>query len=443
VARPRVFILQMTPSGEGLAGRHSRLWYHGLTLPYLAGLFGRHAEVTIRDELLDAAPTPEELQGAFDLIAISVMGAALPRALNYADALREAGIKVVMGGPTASAYRERVLPHVSSLVCGDGEELIDQLMEDFQAGNLQPIYQHKSIQDLSDTPIPRYDLVDRKRVGIYFPVEGSRGCPVGCNFCLTSHMAGRKQRLKPIAHVLRDIQALKDLGIHRVTFTDDNPIANRERFCELVSAITPMKVRWITNATADIAEDGDLLRQLAASGCETLSIGFETVEPASIADAGKGSRCKPKGYRKAVERIHAAGMQVLAMMVVGFDHDTVETFDAVRDFLVGSKVDIAVFHVLTPTLGTPFYQQMQEEDRLLTMKLEDYSAERAVFRPARMTAKELDEGFWRLYREVYSYGNIARRLLTRWPGPRPLGRLSTLAANLYLGYHARRGRTIV
>jgi radical SAM superfamily enzyme YgiQ (UPF0313 family) len=228
-----------------------------------------------------------------------------------------------------------------------------------------------------------------------------------------------------------------------VTFTDDNPGANREYFRELVEAIAPLNVQWITNATADIAEDEDLLRRLAASGCETLSIGFETVNPASIEAAGKGARNRPEQYRQSVARIHAAGMQVLAMMVVGFDHDTSETFDQVRDFLVESQVDLAVFHVLTPTLGTPFYQQMLDEGRLLTMNMEDYSAERAVFQPAQMTPEELDAGFWRLYREVFSFGNIARRLLTRSPGRHPFRRLSTLGANLYLGYHARRGRTIV
>lgn len=441
--RPRVFILQMAPSGEGPAGRHHRLWYHGLTLPYLAGLFGRHAEVAIRDELLDPAPEPEDLAGHYDLVALSVMGAALPRGLAYADRLRAAGLRVVIGGPTASAYPERVEGHVDSLVRGDGEGLVDELMEDLAAGRLKPVYQHDAVPDLSDTPVPRYDLVPRGRVGFYFPVEASRGCPVGCRFCLTSHQAGQRQRRKPIAHVVRDVQALKDLGIHRVTFTDDNPAASREYFRELIDAMARLEVEWITNVTADVAEDEELLRKLHAAGCETLSIGFETVEQDSLDGVGKGKRCDSGRYPEIVRKIHDAGLQVLAMMVVGFDHDTPETFDSIRNFVVGSQVDMAVFHVLTPTQGTPFYQEVEEQGRLLTMELEDYSAERAVFQPKGMTPEELDQGFWRLYREVYSPGNIARRLLWRWPGPHPLRRLSTLAANLYLGYHAHRGRTLV
>ncbi|MBI3894026.1 MAG: cobalamin B12-binding domain-containing protein, partial [Candidatus Wallbacteria bacterium] len=121
----RVLILNVAPGGSGPGERHSRLWYHGLTLPYLAALFGRHAEVAVADEMLDELPAPEAVEA--DLVALSVMGAALPRALEYADRLRARGLRVAMGGPTATAHAARVLAHVDSLVLGDGEGLVDAL----------------------------------------------------------------------------------------------------------------------------------------------------------------------------------------------------------------------------------------------------------------------------------------------------------------------------
>jgi hypothetical protein len=136
-------------------------------------------------------------------------------------------------------------------------------------------------------------------------------------------------------------------------------------------------------------------------------------------------------------------MQVLAMMVVGFDHDTPRTFEQIRDFLIEAHVDIAVFHILTPVSGTPFHEKIVQEGRLLTTDLADYSAERAVFRPAQMSPEELEAAFWRLYRQTYSLTSIARRLLLRRPDRHVVRRLMALGANLYLGFHAYRGRTVV
>ena len=438
-----VLLLQMAPGPGGLADRHSRLWYFGLTLPYVAALFSRHARVRVIDELLDPLPLPEQIDGATDLVALSVMGSALPRALVYADNLRKRGLKVVLGGATASAYPDLAGPHVDSLVVGDSEGLVPAVMADLAAGNLKPLYRHDQPPDLSDTPIPRYDLVDRRRVGFYFPVEATRGCTIGCRFCVTSHLGQRRQRRKPIANVVRDIRSLQAMGIHRVTFTDDNPAADRGYFRELVDAIGPLGVDWICNITADVAEDGELLDRLAAAGCETLSIGFESVEQASLDSVDKGVRCQVDRYRAVVDRIHERGIQVLAMMVVGFDHDTPRTFERIRRFLIDARVDIAVFHVLTPVGGTPFHEQIVREGRLLSTDLADYSAERAVFKPAQMTASELDAAFWQLYRDVYSPSAIVRRLVLRRPDRHPLRRAATFGANLYIAYHAYRGRTVV
>jgi radical SAM superfamily enzyme YgiQ (UPF0313 family) len=233
------------------------------------------------------------------------------------------------------------------------------------------------------------------------------------------------------------------MGIRRVTFTDDNPASDRAYFRELVDAVGALGVDWICNATADVAEDGELLDQLAAAGCETLAIGFETVEQQSLDSVDKGGRCQVDRYRAAVDSIHERGIQVLAMMVVGFDHDTPATFERIRRFLIDACVDIAVFHVLTPVGGTPFHEQIVREGRLLSTDLADYSAERAVFRPAQMSASELDASFWKLYRDVYSPTAIARRLVLRRPDRYPLRRAAALGANLYIAYHAYQGRTVV
>ncbi|MBI3894027.1 MAG: B12-binding domain-containing radical SAM protein [Candidatus Wallbacteria bacterium] len=435
----KVLIVQAARGGgDGHSGKLHRLWYHGLTLPYLAALFGRRCDVQVVDELLDAPPLDTDA----DLVAITTMGAGLPRALELADQYRQRGKRVVLGGPTASAYPQTVAPHVDSLVMGDGEQLVERLLDDLAVDRLQPVYRHETPPPLDGTPVPRYDLIPRRRVGLFYPVEATRGCSIGCRFCLTTQLSQRRQRQKPVEDVVRDIAAIQAMGVRRVIFMDDNPTVDRGYFRKLVGAIAPLGVEWMANATAGIAEDEAMVDRLAASGCTMLAIGFETVTQANLDSSGKGC-FRVDRYRQIIRRLHDSGIQVTAMMVLGFDHDSPAVFDEVLAFLNENRVEMAIFHVLTPILGTPMHAELAEQGRISELDLAHYNAEEAVFRPAQMTQRELEEGFWRLYGNVYSLGSIFRRLVARAPDRFLLRRAGSLAANLYMRHMVRQRRTIV
>ena len=422
----------------GHGGRLHRLWYHGLTLPYLAALFGRHGDVEIVEEMLDPVPYDTDA----DLVALTTMGCGLAHALEVADQFRRRGKRVVIGGPTASAHPQIVAPHVDSLVIGDGEGLIDRLVEDLAGGRLQPVYRHESLLPMVGTPVPRYDLIKRDRVGLYYPVEATRGCSIGCRFCLTAQLSNRKQRQKPLEDVVRDIRAIQALGVDRVIFMDDNPTVDRDYFRRLVAAVTPLGIGWMANATVQAVPDDEAAATLAAAGCEMLAVGFESVNQESLDAAGK-SCFDVKGYSKFIRRLHDHCIHVTAMMVVGFDHDTPEILDRMLAFLVENKVETAIFHVLTPIAGTPLHDEMQAQGRMLDLDLSHYSAEEAVFRPAQMTPKELEQQFWRLYRGFYSLGSIVRRQVLRRPDRHPLRRLGSIAVNLFMRHQVRSGATPV
>lgn len=422
----------------GHGGRLHRLWYHGLTLPYLAALFGRHGDVEVVEEMLDPVPYDTDA----DLVALTTMGCGLAHALEVADEFRRRGKRVIIGGPTASAHAEIVAPHVDSLVVGDGEGLIDRLMGDLAGNNLQPVYRHESLLPLVGTPVPRYDLIKRARVGLYYPVEATRGCSIGCRFCLTAQLSNRKQRQKPLEDVVRDIRAIQALGVDRVIFMDDNPTVDRDYFRRLVAAVTPLRVGWMANATVQAVPDDETAARLAAAGCEMLAVGFESVNQASLDAAGK--KCfDVQGYSAFIRRLHAHGIHVTAMMVVGFDHDTPEILDKMLAFLVENQVETTIFHVLTPIAGTPLHDDMQAQGRMLGLDLSHYSAEEAVFRPAQMTPEELEQQFWRLYRGFYSLGSIFKRQLLRRPDRHPLRRLGSIAVNLFMRHQVRSGVTPV
>lgn len=425
-------------AGEGTSAQLHRLWYHGLTLPYLAALFGEHTEVEIVDELLDPIPFNSDA----DLVALTCMGAGLSRALEVADRFREQGRTVVIGGPTASAHPEVVAPHVDSLVVGDGEVLIPRLLADLERGELQPVYRHESPPPMTDRPVPRYDLVPPGRVGLYYPVEATRGCSIGCRFCLTTQLSGRKQRQRPVEDVVRDIRAVQAQGVNRVIFMDDNPTLDRRYFSSLVDALEPLGVRWMANATAGSVPDDATAERLAATGCDMLAIGFETVNQVSLDAAGK--HCYDVSeYQALIRRLHRVGIQVTAMMVVGFDQDTRESYERMLEFLVESQVEMAIFHLLTPIEGTPLYAELEAEGRILGLDLSHYTAEEAVFQPKDMSVEELNELFWELYQRFYSLGSISRRLVLRRPDRYLVNRIGSVAANLYMRSLVGQRRIIV
>ncbi|MBI4862833.1 MAG: B12-binding domain-containing radical SAM protein [Candidatus Riflebacteria bacterium] len=422
----------------GASGKLYRLWYHGLTLPYLAALFGRGTDVQIVEELVSPIPFDTDA----DLVALTTMGCGLTHALEVADRFRGLGKRVIIGGPTASAYPEVVAPHVDSLVIGDGDGLVDRLLDDLDRGALAPVYRHLELPELTNTPVPRYDLIQRDRVGLYYPVEATRGCTLSCRFCLTSQLSGRRQRQKPIADVVRDIEAIKALGIDRVMFMDDNPTADREYFRRLVEAITPLSVAWMANATLAAVPDDATADVLVRSGCEMLAVGFESVNQESLDGIGKGC-FDVRQYSAFIARLHDRGIHVTAMMVVGLDHDGPESLDRMLRFLIENKVETAIFHVLTPIAGTPLHAELEAQGRMLDLDLSHYSAEEAVFRPKQMSAEELEAQFWRLYREFYSVGSIVRRQVLRWPDRSPVRRLGSIVVNLYMRHNVTRGLTPV
>ncbi|MBI4862835.1 MAG: radical SAM protein [Candidatus Riflebacteria bacterium] len=436
----KVLLVQVARAGRsGEVERPSRMWFHGVTLPYLAALFSHRAEVEIVDELSRPVPFDHEC----DLVGITFMGAALPRALEVADRFRARGRRVVVGGVTAAGYADDVAGHVDAQVIGDAEGLIDPLLDDLEAGRLRRIYRHETpLEDLSSAPLPRYDLVDPRRVGPYFPVEATRGCSIGCSFCLSSHVHGRAQRRRPVALVERDVRWLADRGRRRILFVDDNPMLDRRYFTEVLEAIGPIGVTFTANATADVLTDGPFLDRLAAAGCESLSLGFETLDPANLAAIGKGY-LDPSTYPAGLAGLRDRGIQALGMFVVGLDTDGPDVFDRIERFLLENRVEMAFFHILTPVRGAPLHDELAGQGRLLGLHATEHGGDRAVFRPARMTPEELEAGFWRLQERFYSIRSILTRLVLVRPDRHYLRRLPTVLANLYFGWLARRRRIVI
>ena len=235
-----------------------------LTIPYLAAFVDeRYYHITLIDEYSQRIPYRKH----FDLVAITVN---TPNALHcYAmsEKFRKKGVNVVMGGPHVTLLPEEVTKHCDYLIIGEGEIVWPQFLTDFRNGNAQKVYQSVVAPNLENLPVPRWDLLQRRRL-MKGAVIATRGCPYLCRYCNLKQIYHPPFRKRPIQDVVAEIRKLPTMFF---VFWDDNLFAKKEYAKELLTAITPLKRRWAAQATLRDCDDDELLKLAKAAGCLYLS----------------------------------------------------------------------------------------------------------------------------------------------------------------------------
>lgn len=373
-----------------------------LALLTVAALTPPEHRVTLNDENIEC--TRWNLHP--DLVGISVKADTFTRACELATGWQQRGVPVVFGGIHPTVCPDNCAPCADALVIGEAEPVWAALLADLAAGRLQPRYQAAAPADMVTVPPPRGELL---RAGKYLfnnTLTISRGCPWQCDFCYSSSPnLPRGHRVKPLDHILAEIRAL---GTDHVMFIDDNFIGSPGRARELIAALKPLELTWHAAVSADIGQRLDLLDQMAATGCKSLFIGFETVNQANLRGCRK-SQNRVAAYDTTLREIHARGIMVNASIVFGFDEDGPEVFADTVDWLERNRVATMTAHILTPYPGTRLHQRLLAEGRILEYDLRRYNTAYAVFRPARMSAAELEAGYRWAYRHFYSWRSIWRR----------------------------------
>lgn len=365
--------------------------------------------------ILDENVRPVDFERPADLAGITVNVHTANRAYAIARGYRARGVPVVLGGIHASANPEEALRHADAVCVGEAETAWPRILGDVAAGRLGGIFAGESAADLARAPLPRRTLVRLNDYLFSNIVSASRGCPYRCDFCYNScDYAVHGHRTRPVARVIEDIRTL---GLRHVMFIDDNLIGDLAGARELVAALQPLNLTWHAAVSANIGDHPDLLDAMAESGCKSLFIGFESVNP-DVLEAVHKRQNKIGRYAETVEAIHARGMMVNASLVFGFDGDTPEVFPQTLDWLVANRVETMTSHILTPYPGTRLFAKMQSEGRITDWDWSHYDTARVVFRPQGMSPEELVRGYGWIYRAFYSLENIARR--TPPAGPRLL-----------------------
>lgn len=390
----------------------SKVYMSQLTLPVLAGLIPSDAEVSITDENVQAI----DFEKPIDLVCITTLTPSAPRAYQIADEFKKRGVTVVLGGVHATLLPGEASAHADAVVVGEAEKILPQLLEDFKKGKLQSIYQSQEKPDLRNLPRPRRELMNEKAYVNIPKVETSRGCPFNCSFCSTTIFFGDKIRYRPVKEV---VQELEEMGQKFVFFTDNNIVGNPKYAKELFKALIPLKMKWISQGSLNLASDLDLLKLAAKSGCVGMLIGFESLAEKAIEAIGKKVN-KVIEYAEAVKRIHSHGIGIIGCFVFGFDEEDRNVFKRTLDFIKKFNIEVPQLTLLTPYPGTALRKQLEEAGRILHDKWEKYDVLHVVFRPKLMTAEELRTGYQNVSKKTYSYWAIFWRTLKTLPYLRSL-----------------------
>ena len=376
-----------------------------LNLPTIAALTPKDWDV----EILDARVKPVDYDTRVDLVGITGFTAEMPSAYSIADNFRKKSVKVVMGGVHVSAVPDEALKHADAVVIGEAELVWEKLLADFQRGELKQKYKADHLCDMKNMAIPRRELLDRSMYSGFYTLQATRGCPFNCDYCAVTAFFGHEFRVRPVDEVIEEI---KGFDKREFFFMDDNIVGRPKYAKELFLKLIPLKVTWGSQASITMAKDPELLELYAKSGGKYAFIGFESLSQKNLEKMHK-SWNSAKDYKEAIRKIHGAGINIVGSFVFGLDEDDTSVFKTTFDFLMETNMAAAQFHILTPLPGTVTYGILEKEGRIIDRDWAKYHTGEVVFQPKGMTAGQLQNGYYWIFRNTYSIKNILKRNFRR------------------------------
>jgi radical SAM superfamily enzyme YgiQ (UPF0313 family) len=383
-----------------------------LGLLTLAGMTPDHWSCSYFDaEVADEALVDKIVAERPALVAISALTASIGEAYRLSSALRSRGIRVVMGGLHVTTCPAEAIKYCDAIVVGEGEPVWPQVLADAEADALRPRYQASSPFDLSQSPVPRFELLGRQPRP-RLTIQTERGCPLACEFCGASRLLG-PFRIKPIDNTRRELDAAaRFAGDPILELADDNTFVNDHDPNPMLNALAASGVRYFTEVDWRIGERPDLLQNLAASGCVQVLIGIESL---FFRYPGMGPKsAELRRMMNAIIAIQEAGVSVIGCFIVGCDGETRQSLDCLTAFLIDCPLADVQLTIQTPFPGTALYQRLRRRNRLMANRYWSYyTLFDVTYEPDCLTAAELESAFRITVQDVFSESATARRAAIR------------------------------
>jgi len=376
-----------------------------LGLATLAAYLDPEDDAVIVDEHVE----PLTLDDAPDLVVVQVYITNAYRAYRIADHYRSRGSFVCLGGLHVTSLPEEAALHADAIFLGPGEQTFPAFLRDFRAGKAQRAYISTAGRTLDRIPPIRRDLIRRRYYLVPNSIVVTRGCPQHCDFCYKDafFQGGRGFYTQRVDDALAEIERLPGRHLY---FLDDHLLGDRRFAAALFDGMKGMRRLFQGAATVDSILRGDLIERAAEAGLRSIFVGFETLTPENLKRSNKRQNLG-RDYKAVADRLHSLGIMINGSFVFGMDDDGDDVFRHTTDWAIQNGITTATFHIQTPYPGTQLHARMVREGRILTRDWNLYDTRHVVYRPARLKAETLKEGYDWAYREFYRWRSIARASL--------------------------------
>lgn len=341
----------------------------------------------------------------YDVVHLNFKTALAHRAYEIADTFRKKGRIVVLSGYHPSAVPHEAKQHADSVIVGDAVTLWPGVVIDLENGTLKPFY--TSAENKNQLILPSTHQIRLKGLQLTNSIEATRGCPYKCDFCQDANIRdGAVFRARPIDDVVEEVSSLQQKIFF---FTDFSMTIDLTYTKELFRRMRGLRKKFICGGNVDdLASDDELLRLSHEAGCIEWISGFETFSQESLNGAHKKTNCVEE-YARAVKKIHSYRMAVFGTFVLGFDEDTPDIFHTMQTHIGDLGLDSVNFALLTPYPGTPLFERLNNEGRILTKDWSQYNRKHVVFQPRNMTKEELEIGFRDITMYFSTFSNMGYR----------------------------------
>jgi radical SAM superfamily enzyme YgiQ (UPF0313 family) len=358
-----------------------------------------------------------------DYVFISAMAVQRKSVQEIIKRCREAGVKVVAGGPLFINEYEQ-FEGVDHFILNEAELTLPYFLEELERGCAKSVYKTSEFADVKKTPVPLWELTDLRHYAS-MSIQFSRGCPYRCEFCNVTTLFGNRPRIKTVEQILGELNSLYNIGWRgTIFFVDDNLIGNKRYIkTELLPALiewkkNKTKTTFYTEASINLADDVELMQLMVKAGFDRVFIGIETPDEKSLDECGKKQN-KNRDLLESVKRIQRAGLQVQGGFIIGFDNDTPSIFKRQIDFIQKSGIVMANVAILQAPTGSKLHERLEKEGRLLGQMGFQVVDSVTNFIP-NMDLDILQEGYKKIMHYIYSPKHYYQRIKTLFLEYKPL-----------------------
>ena len=356
--------------------------------PHGPVVFAAEVPADVDLEFIDANLQTVDFEDPVDLVALSVLlTCQLPHAFEIADRYRELNIPVIFGGIAAMLHAEEVSRYADTVFLGEVEGRFESVIEDFKAGRLKKTYDYLNnppdigLAGTARRDILKRDLYNYRGVQMFDLVHASRGCKFDCFPCCVGFLGGRQFRPRPIDKVIAEMESIPN---NRLFIVDNSLSQERQWLKDLFRAMVPLKKKWVSHP---IFYDDEILKLAAEAGCwYVYQAVFDTSEV----------------IRNRIKMLKDNGIGVEGTIILGTDDQDEDAIKRLVDFLIEIDLDMAEFTILTPFPHSPIRSKFEKEGRILSNNWQDYTCDKVVFQPRRMTPRKLQELYHYAWETFYA-----------------------------------------